>query len=172
MKANILILILITLSALNINAQSHIAIGSQITMGDDTRKSIENLSVGDVVLSYNYIKDVYEKKTVAHTEKIMFNRMVRVVLENKMQILLTSDNPFWSERGWVSVDPEMTSENPKYKTVKQCKTGDYISFYDILSTGSDRIAILEGILEPIMAYSIKLEGEGSIIVNGFIIGAE
>ena len=174
MKANILILTLISLFALNtkINAQSHLAIGTQITMGDDTRKGVENLSAGDVILSYNYTRDTYEKKTVKSVDKIMFNRLIRMVLENKMQILLTSDNPFWSERGWISVDPEMTSQNPKYKAVKQCNTGDYLSFYDILSTGSERVAIMEGILEPIMAYSIQLEGDGSIIANGFIIGAD
>ena len=50
--------------------------------------------------------------------------------------------------------------------------GDYLKFYDILSTGSDRIAIIEGILEPIMGYNIQLEEGGSIIANGFIIGVD
>jgi hypothetical protein len=174
MKANILILTLVSFFALNINvkAQSYVAIGTQITMGDDTRKSAENVSVGDIVLSYNHAKNVYEKKTVKNVEKIMFNRMVRVALENKMQILFTSESVFWSERGWVSVDPETTSQNPAYKAVKQCDIGDYLTFYDILSTSSERIAIIEGILEPIMMYNLQLEDGGTIIANGFVVGAE
>lgn len=175
MKANILTLTLISLFALNINvkAQSYVAIGTQITMADDTRKSVDRISVGDVVLSHNHIKDGYEKKTVKSIDKLMFNRMVRIVLENKMQILVTSEYPFWSERGWISIDPDMTPvQNAKYTDVKQCNIGDYLKFYDILTTGSERVGIIEGILEPITAYNIQLEGGGSIIANGFIIGAE
>lgn len=174
MKTNILILTLISLFALNSNtkAQSYLAIGTQITMGDDVRQGVEELSVGDVVLSYDHTKDVYEKKKVASVDKIMFNRMARIALENGMQILLTSEFPFWSERGWISIDPEMTAQNPKYESVKSCNNGDYLKFYDILSTGSERVSVIEGILEPIMAYNVKLEGGGSIIANGFIIGVD
>ncbi|NDV96652.1 hypothetical protein D0T84_17285 [Dysgonomonas sp. 521] len=174
MKTNILILTLISLFALNLNmkAQSYVAIGTQITMGDDVRQGVEKLAVGDVVLSYDHTKDVYEKKKVASVDKIMFNRTARIVLENGMQILLTSDYPFWSERGWISIDPETTVQNPKYKSVKSCKIGDYLYFYDILSTSSERISVIEGILEPIMVYNIKLEGGGSIVANGFIIGVD
>jgi hypothetical protein len=163
---------LISLFALNVNAQSYVAVGTQITMGDDTRKSVNNVSVGDVVLSYNSTKNVYEKKTVNSVEKIMFSRMVRVVMENKMQILLTSESVFWSERGWVSVDREMAAQNPAYESAKECNIGDYLTFYDILSTSSDRIAIIEGISEPIMMYHLQLEGGGTIICNGFVVGAE
>lgn len=174
MKANILILTLVSLFVLNMNvkAQSYVAVGTQITMGDDTRKSVDNISVGDVVLSYNYTKNVYEKKTVKSVEKIMFNRMARVVLENKMQILLTSESVFWSERGWVTMDPEMATQNPAYKSAKQCNIGDYLTFYDILSTSSERVAVMEGILEPITMYNVQLEDGGTLIANGFIIGAE
>jgi hypothetical protein len=175
MKEKILILTLISLFALNINmnAQSYVAIGTQITMSDDTRKSVDRISVGDIVLSYNHTKDEYEKKTVKSLDKLMFNRLVRIVLENKMQILVTSEYPFWSERGWISVDPEMTPvQNPRYTDVKQCNIGDYLKFYDILTTGSERVGIIEGILEPITAYNVQLEGGGAIIANGFIIGAD
>ncbi len=174
MKTNILTLTFLSLFALNlsINAQNYLATGTQITMGDDLRKGVEDVTVGDVILSYDYTKDLYEKKKVAGVDKIMFNRLARIVLENKMQVLVTSQYPFWSERGWVSIDPEMTIQNPKYASVKSCNVGDYLKFYDILSTGSDRIAIIEGILEPIMGYNIQLEEGGSIIANGFIIGVD
>lgn len=172
MKTNILLFTLICLFAfnLNVNAQARLVVGTQVTMGDDTRKSVDNIAVGDVVLSYDYTKKVYEKKKVTGVDKIMYSRMVRLVLENKLQILTTTDYPFWGEKGWTSIDPEMTEVNPKFKDVKESKIGDYLYYYDVLSTSSDRIAFFEGVMEPMMAYAIQIEGGGAIVANGFIVG--
>lgn len=174
MKTNILILILACLFAFNLNvsAQSRLAIGTQITMGDDTRKSVDNITVGDIVLSYDQTRKVYEKKKVTSIDKIMYSRMIRLALENKFQVLITADCPLLGEKGWVSLDPELTAEMPKYKDVKEAAIGDYLYYYDVLSTSSDRIAFFEGIMEPMMTYSVQIEGGGSIIANGLIIGAE
>jgi hypothetical protein len=154
----------------SINAQSRIAIGTWVIMADDTRKSVDNIAVGDVVLSYDYTKKVYEKKKVTSIDKIMYSRMVRLVLENKLQILTSADLPFWGEGGWVSTDPGLSAEIPLYKDIKEAKAGDYLYYYDVLSTSSDRIAFIEGIMEPIMAYTIQIEGGGAIIANSFIVG--
>ncbi|GAB6008946.1 Hint domain-containing protein [Dysgonomonas reticulitermitis] len=172
MKTNVLLLMLACLFAFNlsINAQSRIAIGTWVVMADDTRKNVDNIAVGDVVLSYDYTKKVYEKKKVTSIDKVMYSRMVRLVLENKRQILASSDLPFWGEEGWVSTNPELSAENPLYKDIKEAKTGNYLYYYDILSTSSDRIAFVEGIMEPMMAYTIQIEGGGAIIANSFIIG--
>jgi hypothetical protein len=172
MKTNILLLTFICLFAINLefNAQARLVVGTQITMGDDTRKSVDNIAVGDVVLSYDYTRKVYEKKKVTGIDNVMYSRMVRFVLENKLQILVTADYPFWGERGWMSIDPETTAANPKFQGVKEARIGDYLYYYDVLSTSSDRIAFFEGIMEPMMAYSIQVEGGGAIIANGFIVG--
>lgn len=172
MKTNVLLLILSCFFAFNlsINAQSRVAIGSWVIMGDDTKKNVDDIVVGDVVLSYDYTKKVYEKKKVTSIDKAIYSRMVRLVLENKLQILTSSDLPFWGENGWVSTNPELSTESHLSKDVKEIKTGNYLYYYDILSTSSDRIAFVEGIMEPIMAYAIQIEGGGAIIANSFIIG--
>jgi hypothetical protein len=145
-------------------------------MADDTRKSVDNIAVGDVVLSYDYTKKVYEKKKVTFIDKVMYSRMVRLVLENKRQILTSSDLPFWGEEGWVSTNPELSAESPLYKDIvyvylpKEANVGNYLYYYDVLSTSSDRIAFIEGIMEPMMTYTIQIEGGGAIIANSFIIG--
>lgn len=140
-------------------------------MGDDSRKSIEQLLVGDFVLSYDTENGIYEKKKIIDIDKAMYNRMVRLVLENKLQILTSSDIPFWGETGWASIVPDITAKNTRYAKTKEASIGNYLNYYDVLSTSSDRIAFFEGITEPIMAYSVKLDGGGSIIANGFIVGS-
>lgn len=174
MKSKVLLftILSILIFSLSASAQSYLAAGTQITMEDDTRKAIEDITIGDIVLSYNVTDQVYEKKTVTSTDKIMFGRTVRIVLDNGLQVLTTSDYPFWGERGWLSVDSELTAEYPKYESVKATDIGDYLYFYDILTTSSERISIIEGIMEPIMTYSITIEGGGAIVGNGFILGTE
>lgn len=174
MKSRIFLFTLLAMFGFCLNAysQSYVVGSTQVTMADDTRKSIENIAVGDVVLSYDVKEGVYQKKKVTGTDKIMFGRTLRIVLDNGLQILTTSDYPFWGERGWLSVDTELTSENPKYESVKETQIGDYMYFYDILTTSSERVAIIEGIMEPMMTYNITIEGGGTIIANGFIIGVD
>lgn len=174
MKTKILIIAFSTfiIASINTYSQTHISIGTQITMGDDSRRSVDKLEIGDMVLSYDQNKGIYEKKKIVNIDKAMYNRMVRLVLENKLQILTSNDQPFLGEQGWVSIDPEKTTKNPKHSNtkIKEASIGNYLYYYDVLSTASDRIAFFEGITEPIMAYSITLEGGGSIIANGFIVG--
>jgi hypothetical protein len=174
MKTNVLLIMLACLFTFNlsINAQNRIAVGTWVVMADDTRKSVDNIAVGDVVLSYNHTKKVYEKKKVTSIDKVMYSRMVRLVLENKRQILTSSDLPFWGEEGWVSTNPELSAENSLSKDIKEAKAGNYLYYYDILSTSSDRIAFVEGIMEPMMAYTIQIEGGGAIIANSFIVGTD
>lgn len=172
MKTNILLLILSFLFAFNLssNAQSRVAIGTWIVMADDTKKNVDDIQIGDVVLSYDCTKKVYEKKKVTSIDKIMYSRMVRLVLENKLQILTSSDLPFWGETGWVSTNPESSTESDLSQNVKEIKVGNYLYYYDVLSTSSDRVAFVEGITESMMAYAIQIEGGGAIIANSFIVG--
>lgn len=172
MKTNVLLLMLSCFFAFNlsINAQSRVAIGTWVVMGDDSKKNVDDIAVGDIVLSYDYTKKVYEKKKVTSIDKVMYSRMVRLVLENKLQILTSSDLPFWGENGWTSTNPEISAENHLSKDVKEVKAGNYLYYYDVLSTSSDRIAFVEGIMEPMMAYAIQIEGGGAIIANSFIVG--
>lgn len=172
MKTNVLLFILSLFFGFNLsaNAQSRVAIGTWIVMGDDSKKNVDDIEIGDAVLSYDYTKKVYEKKKVTSIDKIMYSRMVRLVLENKLQILTSSDLPFWGENGWVCTNPELSSESSRYNNVKEIKTGNYLYYYDVLSTSSDRVAFVEGIMEPMMAYAIQIEGGGAIIANSFIVG--
>ena len=172
MKINVLLLILSCFFAsnLSIDAQSRFAVGTWVIMGDDTKKNVDNIAIGDVVLSYDYTKKVYEKKKVTHIDKTMYSRMVRLVIENRLQILTSSDTPFWSESGWVSTNPELSAKSYLSKDVKEVKVGDYLYYYDVLSTSSNRVAFVEGITAPIMTYTVQIEGGGTIIANSFIVG--
>ncbi len=158
------------LLGLNINAQTGLAAGTKITMADDKKKNIETIEVGDKVLSFNHNDRVYEDLKVKSINKVMLSRLARIVLETGMQITLSTDYPIWAEKGWVSVDPELTKTNKKYSKIKSCEIGDFLLFYNISSTDYVELNVIQGILEPIQTYKIELEGEGAIVANGFLVG--
>jgi len=159
------------LPGLSINAQFMMAEGTRITMADDTEKNIEKVKAGDILLAFNNIDKVYEDKKVKSVNKVMLSRFVRITLETGMQLTLTGDSPIWAERGWVSVDPEWTKvSNDKYVNIKPCTIGEFVLFYNVTTTDYVEISIIQGIVEPTMAYEIELEGGGTLIANGFLIG--
>jgi intein/homing endonuclease len=149
---------------------SSLAVGTKITMFDDKKIDIENLEVGDIILSFNIKDKVYEEKKVKSIKKIMYNRLVRVTLNSGIQLTMTSDCPFLAEKGWVSVDPELTKSNTKYTDVKRCQSGEFALFYNVTSTDYVEITVIQGIMEPTQTYIVELEGDGAIIANGFLVG--
>lgn len=153
-----------------VGQSSSLAAGTKITMFDDKKKSIENLEVGDIVLSFNIKEKVYEEKKVKSINKIMYSRLVRVTLNSGVQLTMTNDCPFFAEKGWVSVDPEQTKVNKKYADVKRCQIGEFALFYNVTSTDYVEISVIQGIMDPTQTYIIELEGDGAIIANGFLVG--
>lgn len=171
-KRFLIILSALMLFAVGAKAQFLLAEGTQITMADDSDKKIEDILVGDIVLAFNVKDKVYEEKKVKNVTKTMMNRFVRVTLETGKQITLSVDTPIFAEKGWVSLDPEWTKENEKYKVVELCNPEDFVLYYNVDSTDYIEIYTIRGILEPMQAYTIELEGEGAVVANGFLVGQE
>ncbi|MBK5720555.1 hypothetical protein JGH11_06695 [Dysgonomonas sp. Marseille-P4677] len=172
MKIKTLFFTLLCLLVFNnsVRAQSSLATGTQITMANDTKKAIDEIVVGDIVLSFNIKDKVYEEDKVKSIEKIMYYRLVRVTLESGVQLTMTADYPIWAEKGWISVDPDQTSANGRNIDVKRCQIGDFVLFYNITSTDYIELSTIQGVMEPTQAYMIELEGRGTIIANGFLVG--
>ncbi|MBF0648247.1 hypothetical protein IR083_05420 [Dysgonomonas sp. GY75] len=158
------------LSVSMVAQSTSLAAGTKITMFDDKKKNIETLEVGDVVLSFNTKDKVYEEKKVKSINKRMYSRLVRVTLNSGIQLTMTSDCPFLAEKGWVSVDPELTKSNKKYTDVKRCQIGEFALFYNVTSTDYVEISVIQGIMDPTQTYIVELEGDGAIVANGFLVG--
>lgn len=173
MKIKTFFIILIGLLLFNTGAKAQfmLAEGTQIIMANDSKKNIEKVHPGDIVLTFNNIDKVYEEKKVKSINSTMLSRFVRITLETGIRITLTANSPIWAERGWISVDPEWTkNSNGKYSNIKPCKIGEFVLFYNVTSTDFVEISVIQGLTEPMMAYEVELEGGGSLVANGFLIG--
>ncbi|WP_108821797.1 Hint domain-containing protein [Dysgonomonas sp. Marseille-P4361] len=165
-----IISILLLLSTLGAKAQFMFAEGTPIVMANDTEIKVEKLIVGDVVLAFNEKDKVYEEKKVKSITSTMLNRFASITLETGKQITLTLDSPIYAEKGWISLSPEQTMANDKYKKVGTCTQDDFVLFYNVESSDYIEIHTIRGVLEAKKAYVIELEGDGAIVANGFLVG--
>ena len=75
---------------------------SMITMSDYTKKSIKDVSKGEIVISYNEEKKVFEEKEVLDFYDQGEKECIEIYFENGLKIECTYDHKFLtSNRGWV-----------------------------------------------------------------------
>ena len=78
--------------------------GTKITMFDGSKKNIEDVKVGDKVLSYNVDTKEYYVTTVSHTGEEQINHGYYVIkLENGMSVRLTDNHPLLTTDGFKSI---------------------------------------------------------------------
>ncbi|NDV79557.1 Hint domain-containing protein [Dysgonomonas sp. 511] len=172
-KITFLVLVSFLLIGTNLNAQSSLAAGTQIVMADESKKKIEEIAVGDEILVFNAKDKVYEEREVTKINKVMMNRLVRVTLENGVQLIMTVEHPILAEKGWASIDPNQTMINKKYQQVARYNLGEFTLFYNVTTTDYVEVNIIQGILDPINTYSLEVEDNtenDAIVANGFLVG--
>merc|ERR550514_2512565 len=82
--------------------------GTLVTMLGGLQKRIEDVRVGDLVLSYDFDgKDTISREVVRCVAHPGVNSLVRIELEDGTEVLCTANHAFWAEgKGWVARDPE------------------------------------------------------------------
>ena len=86
-------------------------------MGDGTLKNIENVHVGDSVLTYNFTNRKLETNPVLKIDAPVHYKLVKVVFSNGEEITSTEDHPYYVKgKGWCSFNPEQTLKNYGIKT--------------------------------------------------------
>jgi hypothetical protein len=101
--------------------------GSKIDMEDGSRKSIEDIKVGDMVLTYNLETNKLEAQEVLETSSPIHNDIVHLTFEHADN-RNTFDHPYYVKgKGWSSYKPALTLER-YFIDVKQLEIGDLVLF--------------------------------------------
>ena len=89
--------------------------GTDITLANGDHKNIENVVVGEEVLTYNEETGTTEAGTVGELKQHEVDSVVRLTLENSIIIVTTAEHPFYvNNKGWVKAgDLEMGDECKK-----------------------------------------------------------
>jgi len=144
--------------------------GTKVTMGDGSEKNIEDVVVGDEVLSFNESTLQNEVKKVIGLKTPIHNDLVKYEFANQNSITSTFDHPFYvGDLELASYTPFLTNKRYELnKEVKQIKVSDMV----YLSNGVSRTAIKD-IIEldekDTQTYIIAVEDNHNFYANGILV---
>jgi hypothetical protein len=142
-----------------------------VTLADLTTKRIDQVRVGDRVLSYNEITNQEEISIVVGTTSPTKNNIVKFTLSNGTVVEATTEHPLWEVyKGWCSYSPPATFRDHKMKVAKieegdtlRTQQGEHVTI-DIMELDVNR--------KYEQVYNIKLEGHHTYYANGIVVHNE
>ena len=137
---------------------------TQITMSDETTKSIEDIQVGEKVMGYDIEKGEYTKNTVLEIEAPVRSSWFMIVIEDGTVLRTTNDHPIYVEKslsaeevgnnykGWVSINPQATYINSGGMRVKKLEENDHVKTQN---NQLFKILSIINIPQEIQTYNLK-----------------
>lgn len=144
--------------------------GTQITMANGELKSIENLKIGDQILSYNLSSNQLKSDVVKSLASPIHHHLVTLTFSDGTQIKCTPDHPFLTkDLKWTAVDFKKTQKDYLYDKVKPLQVGLSIK----TQYGFKSIQEITKHKETQQTYTIvELEKNTIFIANGVFTGTE
>lgn len=145
-----------------------LAEGTAVTVSSDSIVRIENVKVGDSLLTYDIDKDQYIMSAVTRIHSVYHEDLYQITLSNQEKITVTDDHPFYSSEGWLSINPSKTK---LYKTY-------YNSSVNPLTLGSEllrgiKVVDISPVKGLIKTYTLEFENNKvAFIANGILVGQE
>ena len=149
--------------------------GTQITMADGTFKNIEDVVVGDEVISLNEETKLNEVKKVVDTKSPIHNDLVKYTLSNGVEITSTIDHPFYvNKMELASYAPKLTNERYQLDVhVRKIEKSDCV--YMIPKDGGlgmHAVAISKMEAQPLVdtqTYIFTVEDNHNFYANGILV---
>jgi len=123
-------------------------------------KEIENILVGDLVLSYNFEKKELEPKPVVALMSPIHDDIVEFVFSNGTSTLHTFDHPYYvKSKGWASFAPKETisrysKESKDLNNTKKIQIGDKVMLDDGTFISILKINVLPK--KPVQTYNFSV----------------
>ena len=142
--------------------------GMRVLMADGTYKNIEDIEVGDTVMSLNEDTGEYIVQEVKAT---IINKhstdLVYVNLSNGVQIGMRAYHPLLTTEGWKSLRPEYAETQIDVGKVQMLEVGDTIVGY------GDNVTVVSieqrPEVENYYTYNLSVEGYHNYIVEGIVV---
>lgn len=147
------------------------AAGTQITMADNSTKSIEQITKDDWVMTFDNTTNKLVKMKVSELIQARHSILLKLKFSDR-EIITTDDHPFWTaDKKWASLNPNKSNNNYEQTSeVIQLKIGDRVfiptenKFIDIISIGT--------IEEEQLTYTLELTTGDNFIANGLLVKTE
>jgi len=144
--------------------------GTSIMLSNGDEKNIEDVVVGDTVLTYNEKTGIHQDKNVLDTESPVHDDLVKYTFSNQTEVISTHDHPFYvNNLELASYAPKLTNERYDLPLeVSQIKVGDTVYTLD-----SDIETTILGITElpvvPTQTYIFSVEDNRNFYANGILV---
>jgi hypothetical protein len=158
--------------------------GTNVRLANGKDILIENLKIGDTVLAFDRTKNNFTPSKVLRLAQTSHEGFVQLKFpapegiseNNYSSMILTNDHPIWvKEKGWCSVQPEITKRILGLKEVGQLKAGDICFSIDPMNNVSEmKLTSIEKVPGVIKAYTIvQLENNLDCFLGGnIVVGTE
>lgn len=143
--------------------------GTKITMEDGSEKNIEDVVIGDEVLSYNEEKRCIEPKKVIKLNSPIHDDLVEYTLSNGIKITSTFDHPFYvNGLNLASYQPNWTNERYDLPSeVGKIKVGDFVNLSN--KEKAEIISIIELDRVFTQTYIISVEDNRNFYANNVLV---
>ena len=126
--------------------------GTKILMADESYKNIEDVEVGDFVISYDEDSKENVVDLVVDLESPVREHMCEIVFENGFELKLTNEHPVYTLGGWKSIEPRETEKENSDLIVERLNIGDWVLFENL--EYKDVVSI-DCWVENVQTYNLK-----------------
>ena len=142
--------------------------GMRVLMADGTYKNIEEVEVGDMVMSLNEKTGEYVAQRVQATIiKENSTDLVYVYLSNRVRLGMRAYHPLLTTEGWKSLRPKLSETVMDVGEVPLLEVGDTLVGF------GDNVTILSieerEHIENYNTYNLSIEGHHNYIVEGVVV---
>lgn len=142
--------------------------GSKISMFDNSDKNIEDVKVGDIVITYNEETKKLEPGEVTKTINVFRNDIIEYKLSNGVVIRSTSCHPYWVvNKGWSSFDKDLT-ENLYDFIVNKIEENDILLKIDNEEVIVEKITEVM-VIKKVSTYNLQILGNHNYYANGILV---
>lgn len=144
--------------------------GTEVTMGDNTQKNIEDVVIGDEVMSFNEETKTNEPKKVIGLKQPIHNDMVKYKFSNQTEVISTFDHPYYTHGfNLASYAPELTTERYDLgREINKIQVGDLV--YVTNGVSQTAISSIEELpTEDVQTYIISVEDNHNFYANGILV---
>ena len=143
------------------------AAGTKILMADGSTKNIEEIKLGEEVMSYSTEANIMEAKPVlGFFFKIGYNELIRLYASNNTITDMTPGHPLYTNKGWQSLDIEMSMKEHSVE-VTLLDENSIIKGYD----GDIEIIDIQKFTTSsnYVVYCLSVADNNTFIANGMLV---
>lgn len=148
-----------------VNTRTCFAAGTKVRMGDETNKKIEDVKVGDKVVSQNE-QGEKSMSNVVELDQPIREHMCKLSFKNGSSLKMTEEHPLMTQDGWKALDPNKTKDENPDLIVKKLLPGDVVVREDGVRAELDTVSCWS---ERTPAYNLILDqGAHTYFADGFL----